>query len=225
MNKLRALAELAGSVQVVSPGELPMAYGNEEPPGIDEMAWKTRKNIPLKDFVFPDRRAWPIHNVSHGKTAIDFIVKKRGNPEDWPKVKQAVLSRYPELKDYAKSRLGESDVWLSNLDLLRESMPGKEWSLPVMMLDESIREPAVSKDLAARIGAILGVDFDRVDIEQFRLGLETEFEHGAIDPETDVTNDDLLATAKIALAHIKEVPDYYDKLDNAELTDRGRGES
>jgi hypothetical protein len=50
-------------------------------------------------------------------------------------------------------------------------------------------------------------------LEQFRRGLEVELEHGARDPETNVTSDDLLLTGKIAWAHLKEIRDYYTRLD------------
>ncbi len=65
-------------------------------------------------------------------------------------------------------------------------------------------------------GDSLGIDWKRVDIEQFRMGLEVELEHGVIDPVTNVTNDDLTITAKIALAHLKEIPDYYTRLKKME---------
>ena len=42
--------------------------------------------------------------------------------------------------------------------------------------------------------------------------MEVELEHGRRDPATDVTGDDLLLTGKIALAHLKEFPDYYIRL-------------
>lgn len=61
-------------------------------------------------------------------------------------------------------------------------------------------------------GDQLGIDWNKFDIEQFRMGLEVELEHGSIDPVTNVTNDDLTMTAKIALAHLKEIPDYYTRL-------------
>ena len=48
-------------------------------------------------------------------------------------------------------------------------------------------------------------------IEDFITGINIEFEHGLIAPITNVTNNDLLMTAKIALAHLNEYPNYYDK--------------
>lgn len=65
---------------------------------------------------------------------------------------------------------------------------------------------------AKAIGDAIGIDWGAVDVEQFRMGLAVELEHGAHDPETDVTHDDLQATGKIAWAHLKELPDYYTKL-------------
>jgi len=74
----------------------------------------------------------------------------------------------------------------------------------------------ISIDEAKRIGADLGLDWTQIDPEQFRRGLEVELEHGARDPETNVTNDDLTLTGKIAWAHLKEFPDYYTRLDRLE---------
>jgi len=65
---------------------------------------------------------------------------------------------------------------------------------------------------AKRIGNNIGVEWGKVSIEEFRAGLAVELEHGAHDPETNVTNDDELMTGKIALAHLKEYPDYYTRL-------------
>jgi hypothetical protein len=74
----------------------------------------------------------------------------------------------------------------------------------------------ISPDEAHEVGAALGVDWTKVDREEFRRGLEVELEHGARDPETNVTNDDLLLTGKIAWAYLKEFPDYYTRLDKLE---------
>lgn len=69
---------------------------------------------------------------------------------------------------------------------------------------------------AKQVGRKLGVDWTKIDLEQFRRGLEVELEHGARDPETDVTNNDMELTGKIAWAHLKEFPDYYTRLDRLE---------
>ena len=65
---------------------------------------------------------------------------------------------------------------------------------------------------AEEIGAALGVDWSNFDVEQFRVGMDVELEHGTVDPNTNVTDDDPVATAKIALAHLNEFPDYYTRL-------------
>lgn len=74
----------------------------------------------------------------------------------------------------------------------------------------------VSATEAKQIGETLGINWVKIDLEQFRSGLEVEFEHGARDPETNVTNDDVVLTGKIAWAHLKEFPDYYTRLNRLE---------
>ncbi|MDL2342868.1 hypothetical protein QOL99_01765 [Deinococcus sp. MIMF12] len=69
---------------------------------------------------------------------------------------------------------------------------------------------------ARRVGDQIGVDWTQFDLEQFRLGMDVEFEHGGHDPQTDVTHDDPVLTGKIALAHMKEFPDYYERLEKME---------
>ena len=69
---------------------------------------------------------------------------------------------------------------------------------------------------AKNIGDRLGIDWNKFDLEQFRMGLAVELEHGSHDPETNVTNNDKLITGKIAWAHLKEIPDYYTRLEKME---------
>lgn len=71
-------------------------------------------------------------------------------------------------------------------------------------------------DEARKIGEQIGMDFTKFDLEQFRTGLSVELEHGSHDPETNVTNSDPLITGKIAWAHLKEIPDYYTRLNKME---------
>jgi hypothetical protein len=65
---------------------------------------------------------------------------------------------------------------------------------------------------AREIGEAIGVDWGAVPIEEFRLGLAVELEHGEHDASTNVTDDDLMTTGRIAWAHLKEFPDYYTRL-------------
>lgn len=69
---------------------------------------------------------------------------------------------------------------------------------------------------AKHYGEMLGIDWSLFDVEQFRMGMDVELEHGNQDPHTNVTNDDPLVTAKIALAHLNEFPDYYTRLEKME---------
>ena len=69
---------------------------------------------------------------------------------------------------------------------------------------------------AQSVGEKLGIKWDKFDIDQFRRGMDVELEHGTIDPLTNVTNDDPIMTGKIALAHLNEYPDYYDRLGKME---------
>jgi hypothetical protein len=71
-----------------------------------------------------------------------------------------------------------------------------------------------SADEARGIGERIGVDWNSspFDVEQFRMGLEVELEHGRRDAATNVTDDDELTTGRIAWAHLNEFPDYYTRL-------------
>jgi hypothetical protein len=69
---------------------------------------------------------------------------------------------------------------------------------------------------AKSIGEALGIDWSKFDVEQFRMGLNIELEHGKRDPSTNVTQDDEVLTGKIALAHLNEFPDYYTRLQKME---------
>jgi hypothetical protein len=77
-------------------------------------------------------------------------------------------------------------------------------------------ERRTTSEQAREVGDAIGVDWDRFDLEQFRSGMDVEFEHGSHDPQTNVTNDDPIVTGKIALAHMKEFPDYYERLEKME---------
>ena len=71
-----------------------------------------------------------------------------------------------------------------------------------------------SETEARDIGRRIGIDWttSRFDVEQFRMGLEVELEHGRRDPATNVSDDDEITTGKIAWAHLNEFPDYYARL-------------
>jgi hypothetical protein len=74
------------------------------------------------------------------------------------------------------------------------------------------RQKTFTKEEALSIGRKIGIDFKKIDLEQFRKGLEVELEHGTRFPKANVTNDDPILTGKIAYAHLLELPDYYTRL-------------
>jgi hypothetical protein len=74
--------------------------------------------------------------------------------------------------------------------------------------------PPFTLDQARAAGERIGIDWDASPFspEQFRMGMDVELEHGTRDPQTNVTSDDVIMTAKIARAHLNEFPDYYTRL-------------
>jgi hypothetical protein len=81
-----------------------------------------------------------------------------------------------------------------------------------MMVYTQTMKEAFTFEEAKAVGDALGIDWDFFDLEQFCYGMNVELEHGSHDPQTNVTNDDPILTGKIALAHLKEFPDYYLRL-------------
>ncbi len=73
-----------------------------------------------------------------------------------------------------------------------------------------------SSEEAKKIGEELGIDWTGFDVEQFRMRMDVELEHGTVDPKTNVTDNVPLITGKIALAHLNEFTDYYDRLSKME---------
>jgi hypothetical protein len=85
------------------------------------------------------------------------------------------------------------------------------------MIAHTIRKGFTS-DQAAAVAEMLEVDLaiEGIRLQAFRRGMEVELEHGSGDPRTNVTDDDPILTGKIALAHLRELPDYYDRLEEME---------
>jgi hypothetical protein len=83
-----------------------------------------------------------------------------------------------------------------------------------MSNQSSSKRPSFSADEARRVGEEIGVNWDHspFDVEQLRQGMDVELEHGLHDLLTNVTSDEPTVTGKIALAHLKEFPDYYTRL-------------
>ena len=73
-----------------------------------------------------------------------------------------------------------------------------------------------TEEQAKEVGERLGIKWDKFDVNQFRRGMNVELEHGTVNSNTNVSDDDPLITGKIALAHLNEFSDYYDRLDKME---------
>ena len=73
---------------------------------------------------------------------------------------------------------------------------------------------------AKRIGKDLHINWKKINLSEFTRGLNVELEHGSKDPQTNVTNNDGKLTGEIALAHLKEIPDYYTRLAKMEKADK-----
>lgn len=81
----------------------------------------------------------------------------------------------------------------------------------------SLRKAEVLLEEAEKILDELETEGMKIRLEDFRLGLEVELEHGIRFPEANVTNNHPILTGKIVLAHFKESLDYYQRLEVAEI--------
>ena len=79
-----------------------------------------------------------------------------------------------------------------------------------------LKSKKFTTEQAKKNGDMLGIDWIKFDVEEFRSGMDVELEHGSIDSLTNLTDDDPISTAKIALAHLNEIPDYYTRLNKME---------
>jgi len=70
----------------------------------------------------------------------------------------------------------------------------------------------ISSEEAQRIGESLHLDWDHIDLEQFRQGLMGEVDQANMDPETGRTYDSVLLSGKLVAAHMQEFPDYFTRL-------------
>ena len=85
----------------------------------------------------------------------------------------------------------------------------KDWSVR--------KDTKVTTDEAAIILKVANTGGMKVPVEEFRMGLEVELEHGTMYADTNVTNNHPVLTGKIVLAHLKEAMDYYERLDVTEI--------
>jgi len=122
-----------------------------------------------------------------------------------------------------KSQPLDKDLFKSILKKVKENYPGTSFEGIIYITKEVYKKKfqkakSFTADDAKKVGEKLGIDWDKCkfDVKQFLMGLKVELEHGTKDKETNVTGDDIVKTGKIALAHLKESPDYYTKLKEME---------
>lgn len=78
-------------------------------------------------------------------------------------------------------------------------------------------EAVVSEEEAYKILEIVNTESMIIPLDDFRIGLEVELEHGTRFKDANVTNNHPILTGKIVLAHLKETMDYYRRIDVAEI--------
>lgn len=81
----------------------------------------------------------------------------------------------------------------------------------------TIKSPKVSKQETSIILKTVNTNLMDISLDDFQKGLEVELEHGTRFEDANVTNNHPVLTGKIVLAHLKEMPDYYLRLDLAEM--------
>lgn len=111
---------------------------------------------------------------------------------------------------------GDDDLWHQHAEQATESFAPPPYGvdgLGVTVLSTTERQHLTAEEARAA-GERIGIDWNtsRFDVEQFRMGMDVELEHGTHDVQTNVTDDDVEVTAKIARAHLNEFPDYYSRL-------------
>ena len=100
-------------------------------------------------------------------------------------------------------------VTLEEVRKVCEELKIRDWT--------KLDKPKVQSEEAQVILSKLNVGAMKIDIEDFRQGLEVELEHGISFKDANVTNNHPILTGKIVLAHLKESLDYYKRLEIAEI--------
>lgn len=136
------------------------------------------------------------------------------NYDDVPIDENPMNMRDEEPEGYI-SGIYETEDWSD--DLIEQTF-NEEWRCDIYKKIGVREGKSFTLQEAERIGRMLGIDWrtSKFGAEQFRMGLDVELEHGRRDMLTNVTNDDPILTGKIALAHLNEFPDYYDRLKKVE---------
>ena len=116
-------------------------------------------------------------------------------------------------KNLTEEDLEKANNFIINVD---DSDLNSDWIKHVALHPEDVKKRDFTLDEAKEIGDSIDIDWNQINPKEFRMGLKIELEHGNKNPDTNVTDDDMEITAKIALAHLNEIPDYYTKLKTIE---------
>ena len=111
--------------------------------------------------------------------------------------------------------LMEDGIDNNEVEILEDTMASKLRTAVSQLAPFTIKAYTLSEEEAKSLGEKIGINWDEedFDVEQLQMGYDVELEHGTkLGDGTDVTNDDPEATAQIVWAHLKELPDYYDRL-------------
>jgi GH18 family chitinase len=81
-------------------------------------------------------------------------------------------------------------------------------------VEETTDTENTTEEQAKEVGEKCGVNWEEVAFEPVDLakGIDVEYEHGSVNEQTNITNDDIEMTAKIAIAHLNEGANYYELL-------------
>jgi hypothetical protein len=80
-----------------------------------------------------------------------------------------------------------------------------------------LKTPRVTMKEARIILPHVNTEKMKIPLEDFRIGLEVELEHGLMFKRYNVTNNHPVLTGKIVMAHFMEILDYYKRLDVSEI--------
>jgi hypothetical protein len=61
-----------------------------------KLSYQKRKNLKSSSFVFPGKRAYPIHDMAHARNAL-ARVSQFGTPAEKKRVRAAVHRKYPSI--------------------------------------------------------------------------------------------------------------------------------
>ena len=146
--------------------------------------------------------------------ALDFIKGR------WPEAESVIATdpycAYLYAHDVIKGRWPEAETtirqsshwWEQYRKIFMESR--NTFTIGVSLVERNQTLPYITATDARRIGDYLEVDWNQVSLDQFQKGIVVELEHG------DIIGTDHIAAAKIALAHLRELPDYYTRLSQME---------